>query len=80
MDRVTGGASDFVLGMAALDAPCVRGLIQMALQAIAIGLGRRQMPRVDNVGLVGGLGVFGAGPVTGFAGLTIPSTAFLGID
>jgi hypothetical protein len=50
---VAGGASDFVLGVAALDASDVGGLIQVALQAVAISLGRGQMSGVDDGRFIG---------------------------
>jgi hypothetical protein len=69
MDGVAGGATHFVFHVAALDAADVGGLIQVALQAVAIGLGGRQVGGVDDVRLVGRCGVLAAGTVAGFAGL-----------
>ena len=69
-----------VLRVAALDAADVGGLIQMALQAIAIGFGGGQVGGIDDVRLVGRLGMLAAGTVAGFAGFGFPAAAFLGID
>jgi hypothetical protein len=69
VDGVAGGTTHLVLGMAALDAADVGGLIQMALQAVAIGLSGRQVGRVNDIRFVGRCGVLPARTVAGLAGL-----------
>jgi len=77
---VAGGASDLILRVAALDASDVRGLIEMALQAVAISRGGGQAGRVDDVRFIGAFGVLAAGAMAGLAGFGLPAAPFLSID
>jgi len=73
VDRVAGCTTHLVFGVTAIKAPHIRGLVQMAGEADAVRFRGRELGRLANIGSRKGLGMFTAGPVTGFARLSFPS-------
>ena len=68
MNGMAGRAAHFVFGVAALDAADVGRLVEVALQAVAIGLGRRHIGGIEDVFLIGRFDVLAARTVAGLAG------------
>ena len=77
VNRMARSASHLISGMAALQSANLRRLIHVTGQANSIDRRGAQLSRVANIGGIGGPGVFRSRPVTGFAGLPVPSPLFV---
>src|SRR5579864_7294614 len=78
--KMTGGTSHLVFGMPRRDAAAGSALVQVTTKTGAIHLTGRKLGRVVNVVGGRGLGVFGAGTVTGFTAFLFPAFAGAGFD
>jgi hypothetical protein len=79
MHGVTTGAGNLTLRVRTLDVRGAPGLIAMTGQATGICLSSWQLPRIQDLGRVGGLHMRLAGPVTGLAGLALPLPLLSGL-
>src|SRR5690349_16940280 len=70
---MAGDAGDLVPGVSAADAPNVRRLVQMALQADLRALRWRHFGGIANQGRIGGFGMLAGRPMAGFASFALPS-------
>jgi hypothetical protein len=80
VNLVARNAGYLAFSVRSLDAADVTLRVQVAPQTSAISGRGCQFRRLQNVGGGGGLGVFSARPMTGFARATLPSAFLAGID
>jgi len=80
MNLVAGSAGDRVFGVAALQAPNVRWLIQVAREADAIDGCGGELRRVADLGGIRRVDVFLAGAVAGLACMSCRTPLLLGVD
>jgi len=78
--RVAGYAAHLVLGMAAIDAPDVGWLVQMAGEANLVRFGGFEFRRLAYVGGGHGLRMLATGAVTGFASIVLKAALLVLFD
>jgi hypothetical protein len=80
VNRVTRCAGNLAPGMAALNPPRVRRLIQMAFEAGLVHLDGLELGRIPDLLRRSGFGVLAAGAMAGFASLAVPPALFVALD
>ena len=80
MNLMTGRARNLVLHVAALEAPHVRRLVQVTIEADLVGGNRGKFARIADIRGGSRLYMFLARPVAGLTGPSFKSTSLLGFD